>query len=58
MSSSQSLFSPDVTVMMNQEDLEKLIQGKISPLAAYIGGKIAIQGNASKFQGLESLFSS
>ncbi|CAG0896236.1 unnamed protein product, partial [Darwinula stevensoni] len=57
-SSSQSVFSPDVSVMMNLEDLEKLIQGRISPLAAYIGGKITIQGNASKFQGLESLFSS
>ena len=47
--------NPDVTIKISDEDLVNLVQGKLNGMAAFMGGKLRVQGNMELAQQLVSL---
>lgn len=47
--------NPDVTIKISGDDLVKLVKGELSPMAAFVGGKLKVQGNMELAQQLVSL---
>jgi putative sterol carrier protein len=49
--------SADITVEAGSEDFLDLVEGRLEPLAAILGGKVKLSGNLALAQKLPSLFS-
>ena len=47
--------SPDVTMKMDSEDFVKMFQGEMKPTAAFMSGKLEIDGDLMKAMKLETL---
>jgi len=46
---------PELTIEMKQADLEQLISGKLTPIAAFMQGKIKAKGNMGILMKLQSV---
>lgn len=49
--------SPKVTVSMAVEDMGALLEGKLNPMAAFMQGKLKVQGDMGLALKLQNLFS-
>lgn len=48
--------SPDVVLEVAEEDLQELMLGELRPLAAYMSGRLRVQGDLQLALRLEELF--
>lgn len=46
----------DCTVKVSKEDLDAMISGELNPMGAFMGGKLAIEGDMSVAMSLGNLF--
>ena len=47
--------NPDVTIKISDEDLVKLVQGKLNGMATFMGGRLKVQGDMALAQRFVSL---
>ena len=47
--------SPDVTIKISGEDLAKLVRGELNGMAAFMGGRLKVQGDMALAQQLVAL---
>lgn len=48
--------NPDVVLEVAEEDLQELMLGELRPLAAYMSGRLRVQGDLQLALRLEELF--
>ena len=46
---------PELTITMNEQDLQALVAGKIQPIALFMQGKIKAKGNMAQLMKLQSI---
>lgn len=52
----QSAENPDCTIIMNDEDFLKMINGELKPQMAFLSGKLKVTGNMGLALKLTALF--
>jgi putative sterol carrier protein len=52
---SESSASADITIIMDSKDFGDMIEGRLDPMAAFMGGKLKVQGDMMLAMQLQSL---